>query len=174
MQKGSSSVAAGAALSFSSRRLYRLRVYALERETLIPAPRDRVFPFFAVAANLERLTPPSLRLRILTPGPIEIRAGTVIEYRLSLSGLPVRWRSLIETWEPPARFADVQLTGPYAFWRHTHSFEEAGDQTRMRDRVEYALPFGPLGALANGLFVKRRLAEIFDFRERAVRDLFHR
>jgi ligand-binding SRPBCC domain-containing protein len=149
-------------------------MYVLEREVLVPAPRDRVFPFFSEAANLERLTPPALRFRILTKGPIEMRAGAVIEYRLSLSGLPFRWRTVIETWEPPVRFVDVQAKGPYALWRHTHSFEDAAGGTRMRDRVEYALPFGPLGAAAHRLFVARQLASIFEFRERVVAELFSR
>ncbi len=148
-------------------------MHVLEREQIIQAPRVRVFPFFADAHNLERLTPPALRFRILTPGPIEMRAGAVIEYRLSLSGLPFRWRTVIEVWDPPHRFIDVQTRGPYKLWRHTHSFEEApGGATRMRDRVEYALPLGPLGALAHRLFVARQLHAIFGFRQKIVAGLF--
>jgi ligand-binding SRPBCC domain-containing protein len=149
-------------------------VYVLEREVIVAAPRDRVFSFFAEAANLERLTPPALRFRILTRGPIEMRAGTTIDYRISLSGVPFRWRTMIAVWEPPERFVDIQTKGPYAQWHHTHSFEIAQGGTRMRDRVEYALPLGPVGSLAQHWFVKRQLANIFDFREAAVRDLFPR
>src|SRR6478609_9068833 len=147
-------------------------MYVLERETSLPAPRERVFAFFADARNLERLTPPSLSFEILTPGEIRMGAGTTIDYRLRLSGLPVRWRTVMERWEPPFRFVDVQQRGPYAVWRHTHTFDETSDGTRMRDRVDYALPFGPVGRLIHRLLVARRLDHIFAFRERTVRELF--
>jgi ligand-binding SRPBCC domain-containing protein len=147
-------------------------MYLLEREVALPAPRADVFSFFADARNLERLTPPSLRFQILTAGAIQMRPGAVIEYRLHLSRLPVRWRTVIEEWDPPVRFVDVQEKGPYALWRHTHTFDETPEGTRMRDRVEYALPFGPLGALANRLFVARRLDDIFAFRARVISELF--
>ena len=144
-------------------------MHVLERETIIPAPRERVFPFFADAHNLERITPPTLKFRILTAGPIEMRAGAVIDYRLSLSGLPFRWRTLIEVWDPPNRFVDLQTKGPYALWRHTHTFQDLPDgTTRMRDRVEYALPFGALGKLVRRLFVGRQLEGIFAFRQKII------
>ncbi|HVY39257.1 MAG TPA: SRPBCC family protein [Polyangia bacterium] len=148
-------------------------MHVLERETIIPAPVERVFPFFADARNLERITPDALKFRILTEGPIEMRAGAVIDYRLSLSGLPFRWRTIIEVWDPPRRFVDVQAKGPYKLWRHTHSFEALPDgTTRMRDRVEYALPFGPLGRLVRRLFVGRQLDAIFGFRQKVISDVF--
>jgi ligand-binding SRPBCC domain-containing protein len=150
---------------------YNVRVFLLDREQSLPAPRDQVFAFFADARNLERLTPPALRFEILTAGPIEMRAGAVIDYRLRLSGVPFTWRTVIEVWEPPFRFVDVQQKGPYAHWRHTHAFEETPAGTRMRDHVEYALPFGPLGVLAHHLFVARRLDDIFAFREHVVGEL---
>ncbi len=149
-----------------------MRMYVLEREMSFPVPRERLFPFFADARNLERLTPPSLRFEFATPGEIQMREGTVIDYRLRISGIPIRWRTLIEIWEPPCRFVDLQTRGPYAFWRHTHTFEETPEGTTMRDRVEYALPFGPFGALAHRLFIRRRLDDIFSFRARVVRELF--
>jgi ligand-binding SRPBCC domain-containing protein len=143
-------------------------VYVLEREQRIPRPRAEVFRFFADAHNLERITPPGLRFRILTPGPIVMRAGAIIEYQLRLFGVPFRWRTVIETWDPPARFVDVQERGPYRVWRHTHTFEEVSGGTLMRDRVEYQLPFGPLGRLVHGLFVERQVAAIFAFRQQVV------
>ena len=146
----------------------------LEREQILPAPRDRVFPFFADAHNLERLTPPALRFRILTPGPIEMRPGAVIDYRLSLMGVPFRWRTVIEAWDPPHRFVDVQTKGPYKLWRHTHTFDDAGADTRMSDRVEYALPFGPLGGLVQRLFVARQIESIFAHQQKIVAELFQR
>ena len=147
-------------------------MYVLEREVSLPVPRARVFPFFADARNLERLTPPSLRFEILTPGEIQMGPGAIIDYRLRVSGLPVRWRSVIEIWDPPFRFVDVQVRGPYALWRHVHTFDETPEGTLMRDRVEYALPFGPIGALAHRLIVARQLEAIFSFRGRVVRELF--
>ena len=107
----------------------------------------------------------------MTPGPIEMRPGALIEYRLRLHGLPIRWRTTIAVWDPPHRFVDVQLSGPYRIWHHTHDFVPvggAGGGTIMRDTVRYALPFGPLGALAHRLLVKRDLERIFDFRREAV------
>ena len=141
----------------------------LERaQRLAGAPED-VFPFFADARNLERITPGWLGFRVLTPG-VEMRAGALIEYRLRLHGVPLRWRTRIEVWEPPHRFVDRQLSGPYRLWHHTHTFEPDGaGGTVMRDVVRYALPLGPLGALAHRLFVRRDLARIFDFRHAAVR-----
>jgi ligand-binding SRPBCC domain-containing protein len=147
-------------------------MYVLEREVSLPAARAQVFPFFADARNLERLTPPTLRFEIVTPGAVQMGAGAIIDYRLHISGIPVRWRTEIEIWEPPFRFVDVQVRGPYASWRHTHTFDETPAGTMMRDRVEYALPFGPLGALVHRLFVARRLDAIFAFRGRVVRALF--
>jgi ligand-binding SRPBCC domain-containing protein len=147
-------------------------MYVLEREVSLPAPRAKVFPFFADARNLERLTPPSLRFEIQTPGEIPMREGAIIDYRLRVSGIPVRWRTRIELWDPPFRFVDLQVKGPYALWRHTHTFEETAQGTTMRDRVEYALPFGPLGALVQRLIVARQLDDIFSFRGRVVRELF--
>jgi ligand-binding SRPBCC domain-containing protein len=147
-------------------------VHTLEQQVLIPAPRERVFPFFADARNLERLTPPALRFRILTAGAIEMHAGTIIDYELRLSRVPFRWRTQIEIWDPPGRFVDVQAKGPYAHWRHTHTFQEAPGGTLMRDRVDYALPLGPLGAIARRLFVARQLDAIFAFRGRVIREIF--
>jgi ligand-binding SRPBCC domain-containing protein len=143
-------------------------MHVLNREQLIRRPRAEVFAFFADAHNLARLTPPSLRFEILTPAPIEMRAGAVIDYRLRLSGVPFRWRTVIDSWDPPRRFVDVQDRGPYELWRHAHAFDEVPEGTLMRDRVEYALPFGSLGVLAHRLFVARQLDRIFAFRKDVI------
>lgn len=146
--------------------------YILEREQVIPRPRTETFAFFCDAVNLERITPPFLRFRIVTPRPIRMGEGTVIDYKLSLHGVPLEWRTLIELWKPDERFVDEQIQGPYAHWRHTHTFEAiAPDRTLMRDRVVYRLPFGPLGALAHAVFVERALKEIFDYRAKVVASL---
>lgn len=139
----------------------------LEREQLVPLPRAQVFAFFSEAANLERLTPRSLRFEILTP-PQLMRAGAVIDYRIHLFGVPMRWRTLIEVFEPETRFVDVQVRGPYKLWRHSHEFEEVAGGTLMKDRVEYEVGFGPLGEIARRVFVDRQVASIFDYRREAV------
>lgn len=146
-----------------------MREHVLEREQRLPGPPERVFEFFADARKLEAITPPWLRFRVVTAGEIEMREGALIDYRLRLHGFPVRWRTRIEEWEPGRRFADVQLSGPYRLWHHTHTFERDGDATVARDRVRYALPLGPLGSLAHAAFVRRDLERIFDFRVEAVR-----
>ena len=149
-----------------------MATYRLERSQLIPRPRPEVFAFFADAANLERLTPPFLRFQIETPSPVAMCAGAQIDYRLSLMGLPVRWRTRISSWEPPQRFSDDQERGPYALWHHVHEFEAVGEQTRMRDRVDYRLPFAALGALAHALWVRHTLRRIFDYRRQVIEELF--
>jgi ligand-binding SRPBCC domain-containing protein len=148
-----------------------MSVHVLTREQRLPGAPDRMFPFFGDAHNLEAITPPWLGFRVVTQRPIEMGPGTLIEYRLRLHGLPIRWRTTIAVWDPPHRFVDVQLSGPYAMWHHTHDFEplpggEPG--TLMRDTVRYALPLGPLGELAHRAIVRRDLARIFDFRRDAV------
>lgn len=128
-----------------------------------------MFEFFARAANLEVLTPEWLSFRLLSPGNAPMRRGTLIDYRLRLHGLPIRWRTLIEVWEPGVRFVDLQVRGPYALWSHLHEFESRPDGTMVRDEVLYALPLAPLGDLAHPLLVKRDLQRIFDYRQAAVR-----
>ena len=150
------------------------RLHRLERAQRVARPRDEVFAFFADAANLEAITPPFLRFRILTPVPIAMRPGARIEYALSLFGVPLRWRTHITVWEPGVRFVDEQESGPYAVWRHTHAFEAEDGATVVRDVVEYALPFGPLGRLVRALFVARTLGRIFDYRRDAIRRLLER
>jgi ligand-binding SRPBCC domain-containing protein len=141
-----------------------MRTYVLERAQTIPRSRRETFAFFSNAFNLERITPPFLHFRILTP-PIEMRAGQALEYRLSLYGVTFRWRTMIQSWVPDEWFVDLQTKGPYALWRHTHTFEPLGPhQTLMRDRVEYQIPCGMVGRLAHRLFVVRLLARIFDYR----------
>jgi ligand-binding SRPBCC domain-containing protein len=139
----------------------------LQREQVLES--TDVFPFFADANNLEAITPPWLQFRVVTPRPIEMRVGTLIEYRLKLHGIPVSWLTQIAVWEPGERFVDVQLRGPYALWHHTHEFASDGTGgTLMRDVVRHALPLGPLGEVARRAFVARDLERIFDFRRDEV------
>jgi ligand-binding SRPBCC domain-containing protein len=147
------------------------RTFRLDRTQFIPRPLEEAFAFFAEAENLERITPTFLHFHTVTPKPIDLRSGTLIEYRLKLFGVPFRWRTRIEDFTPPVRFVDVQLHGPYKVWRHTHEFAAEGSGARMTDRVEYQLPLGPLGSVAHALFVRRTLHKIFDYRNRKVVEL---
>lgn len=145
-----------------------MRVHVLEREQVLPRPPSEAWEFFQDAYNLEEITPPFLGFEVLTPRPIEMRLGTLIEYELRLHGVRLRWLTRIEDWEPGRRFVDRQLRGPYALWHHTHTFEPHPEGTLMRDRVRYRLPLGPLGAIAHVALVCRDLDAIFDFRRAEI------
>ncbi|OAI54036.1 hypothetical protein AYO44_03905 [Planctomycetaceae bacterium SCGC AG-212-F19] len=140
----------------------RLRDY--QTEQFIPQPLPDVFAFFSNAQHLSDLTPPWLHFHILTPTPILMQAGTLIDYRLRLFGMPVRWRSAITVWEPLDRFVDVQLRGPYRQWVHEHLFTEFSGGTLVRDRIVYAVLGGPLEPLVHHWLVAKRLREIFAYR----------
>lgn len=145
-----------------------MKIHVLERTQLLAPPPSEAFAFFCDPLNLEAITPPWLGFRVTSPSPIEMAAGTLLDYRLRLHGIPVRWRTHIEEWAPGVRFVDRQLKGPYRLWHHTHTFEPSGEGTLMTDVVRYSLPFGPLGALARRAFVRRDLERIFDYRREAV------
>jgi ligand-binding SRPBCC domain-containing protein len=139
-----------------------------ESEQLVAASLPEVFAFFSQARNLEKLTPPWLRFEVLSPEPIEMRIGTLIDYRLRVRGVPMRWTSLIEDWVAQRRFIDRQVRGPYRLWHHTHEFAAHPDGTIVRDRVRYELPFGLIGEAAHAAFLRRDVERIFDYRQRAV------
>jgi ligand-binding SRPBCC domain-containing protein len=138
-------------------------------ELWLPAPREHVFPFFADARNLEIITPPWLNFNVLTPGHIEMRVGAVIDYRLRVHGLPVRWRTEITGWDPPHSFNDEQRRGPYRRWSHTHTFLDKDGGTLCRDEVVYAVPGG---ALANWIFVRHDVKKIFAYRAMVLKKQF--
>jgi ligand-binding SRPBCC domain-containing protein len=145
-------------------------VHVLRREQRLEAPRDEVFPFFADPRNLEAITPPLLSFRLLTPDPISLGVGTFLQYALRVHGVPVRWDTLIQEWEPPVRFVDVQVRGPYRLWHHTHELVSLDDgaATLMRDTVRYAIGFGVAGEIARRAVVLRDLESIFAFRAERV------
>lgn len=150
-------------------------VHLLEREQTLRLDRERVFQFFQRPENLGLVTPPWLRFRILIPLPVEIDIDRVIDYRIAIKGIPVRWRTLIEEYAPPYRFVDRQLRGPYAYWRHEHRFDSETGTTRMGDRVEYALPRWLPSALevkVHKRLVRPALEEIFDYRAAAFSQHF--
>jgi len=151
-----------------------LAEHILEREQIIQRPREKVFRFFADAGNLERITPPELNFRIISPQPIDIKKGALIDYQLKLRGIPITWRTEITEWNPPCSFVDSALKSPYKQWIHLHTFEE-GEQgeTIMRDIVRYRLPFEPLGDLAH-FYVKKELKYIFDYRFKVIEEIYRR
>lgn len=144
-----------------------MRIREFKTELWLPLPPEEVFPFFADAGNLDAITPPWLHFHIVTPRPIAMNPGTLIDYRLRVHGLPLRWRTLIRDWQPPHRFVDEQLRGPYRQWIHEHTFEPHNGGTLARDVVHYAVPFD---FLVHGLFVQRDIVRIFDYRRRALEE----
>lgn len=148
-----------------------IRFHTIRRRQWIPRPIDEVFAFFSDARNLEEITPPWLRFRILTPGPIRIAEGTRIRYRLRVHGIPMSWETEIREWKSPHRFVDVQLQGPYQIWHHTHRFEPKDGGTLMTDIVRYRLPLGIIGRLVHRLKVRRDVESIFDYRAQHILEL---
>jgi ligand-binding SRPBCC domain-containing protein len=144
-----------------------VHVYHFHAEQFIPRPRPEVFRFFSDPRNLALITPPKLSFQILE-GPAELRAGSRIRYRIRPFGIPMRWTSEIARWEPPQLFSDVQTSGPYRLWEHTHRFEESDGGTRILDDVRYALSCAPLVHPA----VRRNIEGIFDYRRERIADLF--
>ena len=146
-----------------------MKEFSFQTELWLPRDRAEVFSFFAAAANLETITPPWLNFEVLTPAPIVMRPGALIDYRIRVHGIPIRWRTEIAEWNAPHRFVDVQLRGPYTLWHHTHTFEESDGGTLCVDDVRYR-PRG--GTLTNWLFVQRDVKRIFAFRSERLRQIF--
>lgn len=145
--------------------------HILTRTITLDRPIAEAFAFFADACNLELITPPELGFHIISPQPIDIKQGTLIDYRLKLHGIPIKWRTEISVWEPPFRFVDRQLRGPYSQWIHTHNFTEIGPYTtKIDDEVRYRLPLEPLGDIAH-FIVAGQLKYIFDHRQKIVAEL---
>ncbi len=148
-------------------------IYTLARSQEVPKPLEEVWPYFATPENLEDMTPDSLRMRTITPSPLRMREGALFDYVVQTHGVPLRWTTLITDYEPPHRFVDVQLRGPYSFWHHTHTFERTSTGgTLIGDTVRYMLPLGPLGIVAHALVVKRDLETIFEYRRKRIIELF--
>lgn len=146
-----------------------MKTYIFQAEQWLPRSLDEVFSFFADAGNLQILTPPWLHFQMLTPVPLEMRPGTLIDYRLRLHGVPIHWQSEITAWDPPHRFVDEQRRGPYSLWIHEHTFADRDRGTMIGDRIEYAVPGG---TLVQKLFVAPDLRRIFDYRRRRLQEFF--
>lgn len=144
-------------------------MYKLNSEIKVPYPIETVYPFFNRPENLEPLTPKFLNFKILTPSPIEMRQGAIIDYEIKLFGIPMRWTTIINNYNPPNEFVDIQLKGPYSLWHHKHIFKPAGkNATLIIDELTYKMPFGILGKIAHFLFTKHMVKKIFTHRETLI------
>lgn len=148
-----------------------MNIYELHHRQWVPRAPEQVFEFFSAAENLEQLTPAFLKFQI-TRTPPRLETGAQIEYKLRVHGFPFRWLTVIDNWDPPRMFVDVQAKGPYKLWVHTHRFWSENGGTQIEDYVRYALPFGVLGAMAHAMIVRRDVERIFRYREQRIREIF--
>ncbi|MBS00870.1 MAG: CDP-paratose 2-epimerase [Candidatus Marinimicrobia bacterium] len=149
-----------------------MKLYTLESNQFINKPIEEVFQFFSKPENLSVITPAKLGFKILSPNPIKMEVGRLIDYNIYLMGIPIHWRTLITDYEPPNMFVDQQIKGPYAMWHHTHTFHKVKGGVEIKDRVVYSIPFGFLGRLLNYLWIKRDLNNIFLHRKKVIDKLF--
>ena len=148
------------------------KIYTIDSEAVVNQPIEKVFEFFSKAENLEKITPDWLKFRIKTPIPIEMCKGQLIEYELRLLGLPFTWKTEITEWDPPNRFIDTQIKGPYILWVHEHKFIDLGATTKMLDHVDYSVPGWFLAPVIHKLFVRKKVEAIFKYRSKIIRTLF--
>jgi ligand-binding SRPBCC domain-containing protein len=149
-----------------------MKTFEINMKQYINKPIEVVFEFFSKPENLEVITPESLSFNILTPIPIRMEKGSLIDYTISLFGISIHWRTLITDYEPPFRFVDQQIKGPYAFWHHTHTFQSVEGGVEIIDSVKYSLPFGWLGILAHSIWVRNNLERIFEHRKAVIQNYF--
>tara|TARA_Y100000590_G_scaffold465142_1_gene636583 strand:+ start:849 stop:1304 length:456 start_codon:yes stop_codon:yes gene_type:complete len=150
-----------------------MKVYKLKYKQIVNRPIDEVFDFFKNPNNLSKLTPSKLNFNILTPLPIIMKDGQLIDYTITLFGIKVHWRTIISSFVEPDMFVDQQLKGPYILWHHKHEFIQLKDGTvEMIDKVDYAIPFGFLGRIAHIIYVRRELEKIFEYRNKIINELF--
>ena len=149
-----------------------MKTFEINTKQYINKPLEVVFEFFSKPENLEMITPESLSFNILTPIPIRMEKGSLIDYTIRLFGIPIHWRTLISDYEPPFRFVDQQIKGPYTFWHHTHTFQSVDGGVEIIDKVKYSLPMGWLGTLAHSIWVRKDLEKIFEHRKTVVQNYF--
>ena len=149
-----------------------MKTFEINMKQYINKPLEVVFEFFSKPENLEMITPKSLSFNILTPTPIKMEKGSLIDYTIRLFGIPIHWRTLISDYEPPFRFVDQQIKGPYTFWHHTHTFRLVEGGVEIIDQVKYSLPLGWLGTLAHAIWVRKDLEKIFEYRKTVIQNYF--
>ena len=151
-----------------------MKLYTFKKEQKISKSIIDVFDFFSKPENLSVITPNKMDFRILTPSPIEMKEGTLIDYTVKIMSFPIRWRTLITKYDPPNTFIDQQLKGPYSMWHHTHLFEKINDnETLIKDIILYAVPFSFIGSITHSLYIKRDLENIFDYRSQEIKRIFN-
>jgi len=148
-------------------------MYSFKTITIIESKIDNVFEFFCNAENLQKLTPPSLDFKIITKIPFKLKKGSIIDYRIKLYGVALKWKTEITNWDPPYRFEDSQLKGPYKIWKHSHIFNPIGNKTEMIDIVKYIPKGWPFTFLINNLFVKKEIEKIFYYRTQKIIEIFN-
>ena len=151
-----------------------MKLYTLKKEQIIPRNILDVFGFFSKPENLSVITPSKMGFKILTPSPIEMKEGALIDYTVKIIGLPIRWTTLITKYDPPNLFIDQQLKGPYSMWHHTHNFKKLNDnETLIEDIVIYSVPYSFIGGLIHSLYIKRDLEKIFSYRSKKIKEIFN-
>ena len=149
-----------------------MKLYTLDSIQFINKPIEDVFEFFSNPDNLSVITPPKLGFKILTPTPIKMSIGRLIDYKIYLMGIPIHWRTLITNFDPPHTFIDQQIKGPYTIWHHTHTFQKVDGGVEIKDRVVYSIPFSILGRILNFLWIRKDLENIFNYRKKVIDELF--
>ena len=149
-----------------------MKTFEINTKQYINKSLDVVFEFFSKPENLEMITPKSLSFNILTPIPIRMEKGSLIDYTIRLFGIPIHWRTLISDYEPPFRFVDQQIKGPYTFWHHTHTFQQVDGGVEIIDKVKYSLTMGWLGTLVHSIWVRKDLEKIFEHRKTVIQNYF--
>tara|TARA_Y100001960_G_C14523227_1_gene752385 strand:- start:472 stop:933 length:462 start_codon:yes stop_codon:yes gene_type:complete len=149
-----------------------MKIYTLKYKQIINDDLDNVFSFFSNPENLSKITPKKLNFHILTPSPINMKEGQLIDYTIKILGKTIRWRTIITEYNPPNHFIDQQLKGPYSMWHHLHEFKAIDSGVEIIDTINYVMPFGMLGSIINFLWVKRDLNQIFMYRKKVIQKYF--
>ena len=148
------------------------KVYTFYKEQFVPSDMDTVFDFFSRPENLEKITPSAMGFNIITPTPIEMKEGAIIDYTVKILGVPVRWRTMITSYKENEYFVDEQLKGPYSYWHHKHTFKEVEGGILIIDEITYALPIQAFRKIVHPVLIKPQLNQIFDFRFQTIKDKF--
>lgn len=154
-------------------RLIIMPIYELKTEQFLPISLDEAWAFFATPVNLDRITPPELKFKIVSDVPGKMYPGQMIEYRIqAIPGIWQSWLTEITHVRDREYFVDEQRIGPYKMWHHQHSFEAVPDGTLVRDHVHYTMIMGPIGTLVHELYVKKQVRYIFNERQKILNSLF--